>query len=191
MWETQVGWYAWYGIVERPYTPKFCVRVIFDIYPLYTYGWDHLSLTCLHWRSGQGPCPSWGSDLPSLGNWSGTMPLLGKWPALPWELVRDHAPPGEVLRERVTSQVRASLSGWGHTSRGGSYLRFPREGQNAPPGAVILYTPCLNHHQQWQNCIKENEGLHLYSLYVVMVFRKHTQILSGTYLHVSMLFINK
>ncbi len=130
-------------------------------------------------------------DLPSLEKWSGTMPLLGKWPALPWELVRDHAPPGEVLRERVTSQVRASLSGWGHTSRGGSYLRFPREGQNAPPGAVILYTPCLNHHQQWQNCIKENEGLHLYSLYVVMVFRKHTQILSGTYLHVSMLFINK
>ena len=91
--------------------------------------------------------PFLGSDLPSPGKWSGTVSLPGKWPALPWELVRDRAPHREVTWA-FTSRVWASLPGCGHslprcghTSRIGSYLQFPKEGQNAHPGAVILYTP--------------------------------------------------
>ena len=104
-------------------------------------------VTCPPLGNGQGPCPSLGSDLPSPGKWSGTMPLSGKWPAFPWEVVWASLPcegshfAGVGITSKVraaTCQVWASFPSWGHTSCIGSYLQFPKEGQNAPPGAVIL-----------------------------------------------------
>ena len=66
---------------------------------------------------------------------SGEVCSLGEVACPPLESGQRPCP--SPLNESITSQVRAV------TSRGGSYLQIPKEDQNAPLGAIILYKPSL------------------------------------------------